>query len=82
MDHQLREEGAAARYTVETEVRLDHLVAYHLPCVHIKLEVQYKNELYNQIVVYNPYSNDIEAPACPVCGELGRLLESAAKGRT
>ena len=44
---QLREENAAARYTVEAEVRLDHLVAYHLPCVHIKLEVQHKNELYN-----------------------------------
>jgi len=80
-DRQLREEDAAARYAVEVEVRLDHLVAYHLPCVHIKLEVQHKNELYNQIVVYNPYSNEIEAPACPVCGEPARRLTPGGAGR-
>lgn len=80
-DRELREEDPATRYTVETEVRLDHLVAYHLPCVHIKLEVQHKNELYNQIVVYNPYSNDIEDPACPVCGEPARRLIPGDAGR-
>lgn len=79
-DRQLREEDAAARYTVEAEVRLDHLVAYHLPCVHVKLEVQHKNQFYNQIVVYNPYSNDIEDPACPVCGQPARQL-TPGKGR-
>ena len=80
-DRQLREEDAVARYNVESEVRLDHLVAYHLPCVHVKLEVQHKNELYNQIVVYNPYSNDIEDPACPVCGEPARQLMPCSTGR-
>lgn len=80
-DRQLREEDVATRYAVEAEVCLDHLVAYHLPCVHIKLEVQHKNKSYNQIVVYNPYSNDIEDPACPVCGEPARRLIPGDAGR-
>lgn len=80
-DRSRREEDAASRYAVEAEVRLDHLVAYHLPCVHIKLEVQHRDQFYNQIVVYNPYSNEIETPACPECGEPARILVPEGTGR-
>lgn len=80
-DRRRREEDAAARYVVEAEVRLDHLVAYHLPCVHIKLEVQHKEKILNQIVVYNSYNNRIENPACPECGEPARRLVPGVAGR-
>lgn len=80
-DRRRRENDAAARYNVEVEARLDHLVAYHLPCVHIKLEVQHKSMFYNQIVVYNPYSNDFESPACPACGGPARRLVPGDAGR-
>ncbi len=79
-DRRRREEDIAARYAVEADVRLDHLVAYHLPCVHIKLEVQHKDRAYNQIVVYNPYSHKIKEVACPECGEPTRVLVPGKNG--
>lgn len=76
-DRERRQKDAASRYEVEAEVRLDHLVVYHLPFLHAKLEVRHKNELYHQTVVYNPLAGRIEAPACPLCGRATpRLIPS------
>lgn len=72
---QRREKDAAQRYQVEAELRLDHLIACHLPCLHAKMEVQHKDRFLYQVVVYNPLYGRVDAPACHRCGKLtGRLI--------
>ncbi|MEW6172629.1 MAG: hypothetical protein AB1510_06105 [Bacillota bacterium] len=74
-DKERRQKDAALRYDVEAEVRLDHLVVYHLPYIHLKLEVRHKKQLYHQTLAYNPLVARVEAPACPLCGKpAGRLV--------
>lgn len=69
-----REKDIIQRYGVEAEVRLDHLIAYHLPCLYAKMEVQHKDRFLHQIVVYNPLYGRWEAPVCPKCGRYTRRL--------
>lgn len=69
-----REKDIIQRYSVEAEVRLDHLIAYHLPCLYAKMEVQHKDRLLHQVVVYNPLYGLWEAPVCPKCGQSTRRL--------
>lgn len=66
-DWQRREKDTLERYAVEVELRLDHLVACHLPRVHIKLELQHKDRLLNATVLYNPLAGHLELPVCPLC---------------
>jgi len=80
-DRERRQKDAALRYEVEAEVRLDHLVVYHLPFLHAKLEVRHKNQLYHQTLVYNPLAGKIEAPACPRCGKAVSRLVPAGRGQ-
>ncbi|HAP93806.1 MAG TPA: hypothetical protein DCM26_04190, partial [Desulfotomaculum sp.] len=80
-DQERRQKDAARRYEVEAEVRLDHLIVYHMPCLHAKLEVQHKNQYFYQTVVYNPLTARIEAPACPLCGKPAHRLVPAGKGQ-
>lgn len=67
LDWQRREKDTAGRYAVEVELRLDHLVAYHLPRMHIKLELQHKDRVLNTTVLYNLLSGSLELPVCPIC---------------
>ncbi len=73
-DWRRREKDTVQRYQVEAEVRLDHVVAYHIPCLHAKMEVQHKDSLLYQVVVYNPLYARIDAPACPRCAKPTRRL--------
>ena len=66
-DWRRREKDILERYSVEVELFLDHLVACHLPRLHIKLELQHRDRLLNIIVLYNPLAGRIEPPVCPVC---------------
>lgn len=66
-DWRRREKDVLERYSVEVELILDHIVACHLPRLHIKLELQHKDRLLNTIVLYNPLTGCIEPPVCPVC---------------
>lgn len=66
-DWQRREKDILDRHAVEVDLRLDHLVACHLPRLHIKLELQHKDRLLNITVLYNPLANALELPVCPVC---------------
>jgi len=73
-DQKRREEDAARRYNVEVELRLDHLVAHHLPCLFVRAAVQYKDRVLHHTLTYNPLSGEIEAPVCPRCGQVSRCL--------
>lgn len=66
-DWQRREKDTLERYAMEVELYLDHLVACHLPRVHIKLELQHKDRILNTTVLYNPLASRIELPICPLC---------------
>jgi hypothetical protein len=67
-DQERRQKDANERYGVEVEAHLDHIVAYHVPCVRVKLEIQHKGEVMNYTVLYNPLAGEIETPICKNCG--------------
>ena len=67
-DRERREKDAAERYGVEVDIRLDHVVAYYIPCLWVKLELAHKDQVRAFTVLYNPLSNEIETPVCKRCG--------------
>jgi hypothetical protein len=67
-DRERRERDAAERYGVEVDLRLDHVVAYSIPCLWVKLELAHKDQVRTFTVLYNPLSNEIETPVCECCG--------------
>jgi len=67
-DRERREKDASERYGVEVEIRLDHVVAYYIPCLWVKLELAHKDQVRAFTVLYNPLSNEIETPVCECCG--------------
>lgn len=67
-DRERREKDAAERYGVEVDIRLDHVVAYYMPCLWVKLELMHKEQVRAFTVLYNPLSNEIETPVCERCG--------------
>lgn len=67
-DRERREKDAAERYGVEVDIRLDHVVAYNIPCLWVKLELAHKDQVRAFTVLYNPLSNEIETPVCERCG--------------
>ena len=67
-DRERREKDAAERYGVEVDIRLDHIVAYSIPCLWVKLELEHKDQVRAYTVLYNPLSNEIETPVCERCG--------------
>lgn len=80
-DQERRIKDTRARYQVEVDARLDHLVAYHLPCVFVRLNLQHKTLKLAQTLIYNPLSGDIELPACPHCGRASSCLVPTAAGQ-
>lgn len=66
-DRVRREKDAAERYGVEVEIRLDHVEAYHIPCLWVKLELMHKDKILPYTVLYNPLANGIETPVCERC---------------
>ncbi len=79
-DWKRREKDAAQRYQLEAELRLDHLVACHLPCLHAKMEVQHRDRFLHQVVVYNPLYARVEVPVCPRCSRPTRRLVPDGSG--
>lgn len=67
-DRERREKDAVERYGVEADIRLDHVVAYYIPCLWVKLELVHKDQVRTFTVVYNPLSTEIETPVCERCG--------------
>ncbi|MHB8125397.1 MAG: hypothetical protein ACYDEJ_07080 [Desulfitobacteriaceae bacterium] len=67
-DQERRVKDANERYGVEVEASLDHVIAYHVPCVRVKLEIQHKGEVLYYTVLYNPLAGEIETPICESCG--------------
>ena len=67
-DRERREKDAVERYGVEVDIRLDHVVAYYIPCLWVKLDLAHKDQVRNFTVLYNPLSNEIETPVCERCG--------------
>ena len=67
-DRDRRQKDAAERYGVEVDVRLDHVVAYHIPCLWVKLELMHKERVLAFTVLFNPLLNEIELPVCGCCG--------------
>lgn len=68
-DRERREKDASERYGVEVEIRLDHVVTYHVPCLWAKLELMHKDKVLFYPVIYNPIINGIETPVCEHCGQ-------------
>lgn len=73
-DRQRRERDTLERYTEDVELYLDHLVEYRLPRLHLRLEVQHRNQTLNTILLYNPFAHRLETPVCPLCGQPTRRL--------
>ncbi|HZK83463.1 MAG TPA: hypothetical protein VFC58_02055 [Desulfosporosinus sp.] len=67
-DRERREKDATERYGVEVDIRLDHVVAYYIPCLWVKLELEHKDQVLAYTVLYNPLSGEIETPVCKRCG--------------
>ena len=67
-DRERREKDASERYGVEADIRLDHVVAYYIPCLWVKLELAHKDQVRAFTVLYNPLSKEIETPVCECCG--------------
>ncbi|MGI9861132.1 hypothetical protein SDD30_07070 [Moorella naiadis] len=80
-DQERRLQDTRTRYQVEVDARLDHLVAYHLPCIFIRLNLQHKTFNLAQTLIYNPLQGDIELPACPRCGRASSCLVPTAAGQ-
>ncbi len=68
-DRQRRERDTLERYAEDVELHLDHLVEYRLPRLHLRLEVQHRNQTLNTILLYNPFAHLLETPVCPICGQ-------------
>ena len=68
-DRQRREKDTLERYAVEVDIHLDHLVDYHVPRLHVKLELQHKDRYLNTTVLYNLPAHRLEPPVCPLCGQ-------------
>lgn len=79
-DEQRRIKDLYERYRVQAEVELDHIVAYHLPCVFIRLNVQHKSAILEQTVIYNPLRSKLEPVACPRCGKATTCLVPTREG--
>ncbi len=75
IDWMRREKDVVERYGVEVDVHLDHVVAYRVPCLRVKLDVQHKEAVLNLTVLYNPLSGEVETPVCPCCGQAALSLE-------
>jgi hypothetical protein len=73
-DRQRRERDTLERYAEDAELYLDHLVEYRLPRLHLRLEVQHRNQTLNTILLYNPFAHRLETPVCPLCGQPTRRL--------
>ena len=56
-DRERREKDARERYGVEVDIRLDHILAYYIPCMWVKLELAHKDLVCAFTVLYNPLSN-------------------------
>ncbi|KUO77760.1 MAG: hypothetical protein APF81_01430 [Desulfosporosinus sp. BRH_c37] len=67
VDRERREKDAAERYGVEVDISLDHVVAYYIPCLWVKLELAHKDQVRAFTVLFNPLSNEIETPVCERC---------------
>ena len=67
-DRERREKDATERYGVEVDIRLDHVVAYYIPCLWVKVELAHKDQVRAFTVLYNPLSTEIETPVCERCG--------------
>jgi len=79
-DWKRRDEDISTRYQVEAEVRLDHVAAYHIPCVFIRLKMQHKKETLQQTLLFNLLSRELEPPLCPRCGRPTRQLVPDGQG--
>ncbi|MDP2872944.1 MAG: hypothetical protein Q8P31_10465 [Bacillota bacterium] len=77
LDWKRRREDILARYRVQADVRLDHLVAWAVPCVFAKVRVQHKSSLLEHVVLYNPVTGEVEPVRCPRCGKATRSLAPA-----
>ena len=81
-ERQQREKDTLERYAIEVTLHLDHIVDYRLPRLHVKLELQHKNQLLNTTVLYNMLAHRLEAPVCPLCGHPSKcLLPDVQKNR-
>ena len=60
-----REKRYPGALSQEVELYLDHLVEYRLPRLHIRLELQHRNQILNTTLLYNPFAHRLEIPVCP-----------------
>ncbi|MGD0623057.1 MAG: hypothetical protein ABSA82_11485, partial [Thermacetogeniaceae bacterium] len=80
-DHQRREKDTLERYAEEVDLYLDHLVEYRLPRLHVRLELQHRDQTLNTTLLYNPFAHRLETPVCPLCGQMTtRLLPDGRNG--
>ncbi|MGB9662897.1 MAG: hypothetical protein ACPL5F_12940 [Moorellaceae bacterium] len=79
-DEQRRVKDLYERYRVQAEVELDHIVAYHLPCVFIRLNLQHKSAILEQTVIYNPLRSKLEPVVCPRCSKPTTCLIPTREG--
>lgn len=70
-----------ARYRVEAQLELDHIVAYHVSCLHLKLELVHRDRVFGPVLVYDPLQGVVLPPPCECCGEPTRQLTPDANGR-
>lgn len=68
-DRRRREKDTLERYAQEVDLYLDHLVEYRLPRLHVRLEVQHRDQKLNTTLLYNPFAHRLETPVCPLCGQ-------------
>jgi hypothetical protein len=76
-----RAQDTLARFQVEVELSLDHVVAHHLPCLHLKVDLAHRSQMLNRTLIYDPLAGRVLAPRCEVCGEPSRRLIPDVQGR-
>jgi len=64
-----RVDNIVGKYTVSASVELDTVALYMIPKASVALEAQHGRDFYPLQVLYNLATNQIEPPACPVCGQ-------------
>lgn len=80
-DRRRREQDTLERYAEEVELYLDHLVEYRLPRLHVRLELQHRDQILNTTLLYNPFAHRLETPVCPLCGQpTTRLVPDGKNG--
>lgn len=74
LDKKRRIEDIEEKFSCKIEIRLQALITYTLPKQRIYLQLQQRQETYEQELFYNPLTHQVEEPICKRCKKRMRTI--------